>query len=386
METKAIEQRLGFVHDCESGQWTMAELCERYRVSRPTGYKGLQRFREKGELGLLELSRGPNRCPHRTPTRVETLILDARREYGWGARKLRQVLAKRHPSLRWPALSTINEILGRHDLLRRRRGRRRWDHPGSVALPSERPNQIWPADFKGQFKTRDGRYCYPLTVTDHFSRCLLLCQGLRSVKAEDAKPAFRRLFREVGLPEAIRTDNGAPFASHAIQGLSPLNVWWMKLGIVHQRIHPSSPQEIGSHERMHRELKRETVWPAATNLRSQQARFDRFRARYNEERPHEGIANEVPASRWRPSLRPYPERITTPDYPSHMEVSRVNTAGNFQLRGNPHFLTHALCGEYVGLESVGEGLWNIVFYKTLIGRIDQQTGIVSSATEYAYEV
>jgi hypothetical protein len=280
----------------------------------------------------------------------------------------------------------VNEILSRHDLLRRRRGRRRWEHPGSVPLVTGRPNQVWPADFKGHFKTRDGRYCYPLTVTDHFSRSLLLCQGLRSTKTEDAQNAFQRLFREVGLPEAIRTDNGAPFASRGIQGLSRLSVWWMKLGIVPQRIQPSSPQENGSHERMHRELKRETVVPAAANLRRQQERFDRFRERYNERRPHEGIANEVPASRWQPSPRPYPEHPVPPDYPPHMEVSRVNEGGTFQLRGTPCFLTNALCGELIGLEPVGEGLWNILFFNTLIGRIDERTRIVSSATPYAYEV
>jgi putative transposase len=203
---------------------------------------------------------------------------------------------------------------------------------------------------------------------------------------EDAQGAFRRLFQEVGLPEAIRTDNGAPFASCGIQGLSRLNVWWMKLGIVHQRIQPASPQENGSHERMHRELKRETVAPPAVNLRGQQRVFDRFRQRYNDQRPHEGIANEVPAARWKPSPRPYPERPAAPEYPSHMEVSTVNDGGTFQLRGRPCFLTTALCGELVGLEPVGEGLWNIVFYTTLIGRIDERTRIVSSATEYAYEL
>jgi transposase InsO family protein len=245
---------------------------------------------------------------------------------------------------------------------------------------------VWPADFKGHFKTKDGRYCYPLTVTDHFSRSLLLCDGLRSTKTEDTQNAFQRLFREVGLPEAIRTDNGAPFASPGIQGLSRLNVWWMKLGIVHQRISPASPQENGSHERMHRELKRETVVPAAANLRSQQERFDRFRARYNDQRPHEAIANEVPAARWRPSPRPYPERLAQPEYPSHMEVRTVYENGAFPLRQRLCFLTTALRGELIGLESVGEGLWNIVFYNTLIGRIDEQTRIVSSATPYAYEV
>jgi transposase InsO family protein len=279
METNPTEQRLCFARDYESGQWSMVELCERYGVTRPTGYKWVQRYRDEGEAGLLERARVPRSCPHRTPARIEELILAARREYGWGAKKLLQVLARRHAKLPWPARSTVNEILERHGKLRKNRRRKKWSHPGAAPLETERPNQVWPADFKGQFKTRDGRYCFPLTVTDHFSRTLLLCKGLPSVKTQGAKPALRRLFQAVGLPEAIRTDNGVPFASTGIHGLCALNVWWMKLGIVHQRIPPSSPQENGAHERMHRELKRETARPPASHLRGQQRKFDRFRQR-----------------------------------------------------------------------------------------------------------
>jgi transposase InsO family protein len=261
------------------------------------------------------------------PARIEELILAACKQYGWGAKKLLQVLRSRHPRPSWPARSTVNEILDRHGKLRKNRRRRKRSHPGAAALETVRPNQVWPADFKGQFKTRDGRYCFPLTVTDHFSRSLLLCKGLPSVRTEGAKPAFRRLFQEIGLPEAIRTDNGAPFASTGIHGLCEMNVWWMQLGIVHQRIPPSSPQENGTHERMHRELKRETARPAASNLRGQQRKFDLFRQRYNEDRPHEGIDDQVPASRWQPSPRPYPSRITPPEYPGQMEVRRVTSTG-----------------------------------------------------------
>ena len=183
----------------------------------------------------------------------------ARHEYGWGAKKLLRVLRTRHPRERWPARSTVNAILERHGLLQKHRRRQTWAHPGAVAVVTHRPNQVWPADFKGQFRTGNGHYCYPLTITDHFSRRVMACHGLRSVKTVEAKPVFRALFREVGLPEAIRTDNGAPFASTGIHGLAALNVWWMQLGIVHQRITPASPQENGTHERMHRELKRETA-------------------------------------------------------------------------------------------------------------------------------
>jgi transposase InsO family protein len=275
----------------------------------------------------------PKTSPQQTPAWIEQQILDARAQYGWGAKKLRQVLSGRYPTESWPARSTINAILDRKGKLRKQRRRRKWEHPGAAALITERPNQVWPVDFKGQFRTLDGRYCYPLTVSDHYSRSVLLCKALPSVRTKGAKPAFRRLFREIGLPEAIRSDNGAPFASTGIHGLCELNVWWMQLGIVHQRITPASPQENGAHERMHRELKRETTRPPASNLRGQQRKFDLFRDRYNEERPHDGIGGELPAERWTPSPRPYPERIGLPEYPSHLEVRRVSHARMLPAQG-----------------------------------------------------
>ncbi len=216
-----------------------------------------------------------------------------------------------------------------------------------------------------------------MTVTDHFSRALLVCRGLRSVKTALAQPVFRALFREVGLPDAIRTDNGAPFASTGIHGLSTLNVWWMQLGIVHQRILPASPQENGQHERMHRELKRETTRPAASSLRAQERRFERFRRRYNDERPHEGIGDRTPASLWTPSSRDYPERIAAPIYPPHMEVRRVSTAGTFRLHTRQPFLSQTLKNEDIGLEEVGDGIWNIVYYRTLLGKIDERSLLIT---------
>jgi transposase InsO family protein len=377
METNVMKERLAFVHDLESGHWSMTELCERYGVSRPTGYKWLARHQAGGGADLVDRSRAPQTCPHRTSETLEALIIAARREYGWGAKKLLRVLRTRHPSRVWPARSTVNAILDRHTLLHRNRRRRKWDHPGAVPMTTQRPNQIWPADFKGQFRMGDGQYCYPLTVTDHFSRRLLTCHGLRSVKTVDAKPIFRALFREVGLPDAIRTDNGAPFASTGIHGLAALNVWWMQLGIVHQRITPASPQENGTHERMHRELKRETARPAAHSLRAQQRRFDAFCRRYNEERPHEGIADRTPSSLWCPSPRPYPEHRTYPEYPPHMEIRRVSTAGTFRLQSRQPFLSHALSGEDIGLEEIDDGIWNIVYYSTLLGKIDERTARIT---------
>ena len=379
METNPVEERRAFVRDHESGQWSMTELCQRYRITRPTGYMWIDRYEQYGAAGLVERSRAPRACPHRTPRELERRILALREKYGWGAKKLLQVLGKRESDIAWPARSTVNAILERHGKLRRNRRHRRWAHPGAAPLQTQRANQVWPADFKGQFKTRDGRYCYPLTVTDHYSRKLLLCRGLPSVRTDGAKPAFRRLFRQVGLPEAIRTDNGAPFASTGIHGLCELNVWWMRIGIVHQRIRPSSPQENGQHERMHKDLKRETTRPPAASLEGQQGRFDRFQRRYNDERPHDGIDGDLPSERWKPSPRSYPEHIAAPEYPSHLEVRRVSAAGTFRLKARQPFLSNALADEHVGLEEVGDGIWNIVYYSTLLGRIDERTGRITGA-------
>jgi len=376
METHAQDQRQQFVDALTSGQWSMSEVCARFGISRPTGYKWLARAREGGERALVDRSHAAHGCPHRVAPRLEGLIVAARQQYGWGARKLRQVLGTRHPTEQWPAISTVNAVLARHQLLRRHRRRTAWRHPGCAPLRTTAPNQVWPADFKGQFKTGDGVYCYPLTVTDHFSRSLLVCRGLSSIRATDVRSVLLALFRAVGLPEAIRTDNGAPFVTGAL-GLSALSVWWMQLGIVHQRIRPARPQENGTHERMHRELKRETAWPPAATRGAQQQRFDAFRRRYNTDRPHEALGDQVPAAHWRPSGRSYPARPPRPGYPAVMEVRRVSDRGTVSWGGRAVFLSETLRGEYLGFEEVADGIWNIVYFTTLLGRIDMRTGHVT---------
>jgi transposase InsO family protein len=210
METNVVKERVAFVRDLESGHWSMTELCERYGVTRPTGYKWLARHQAGGRPALTDRSRAPQRCPHRTSDALEGFIIAARLEYGWGAKKLLRVLRTRHPSRAWPARSTVNAVLERHMLLHKNRRRRKWAHPGAIPIATQRPNQVWPADFKGQFRTGDGQYCYPLTVTDHFSRRVLACHGLRSVKTEGAKPVFRTLFRAVGLPDATARTTARP--------------------------------------------------------------------------------------------------------------------------------------------------------------------------------
>ena len=377
MHTNVLEQRQRFVRDALSGHWAMSELCERYGVSRPTGYTWLARYREGGDGALLDRSRAPQRCPHHTAPVLEARVVAARRKYGWGARKLRRRLQDEAPQIAWPSRSTMQDILARHGLVRAYRPRRAWAHPGHAPVQTVRPNQVWPTDFKGQCQTGDGQPCYPLTVTDHFSRRLLACQGLPAITAAATRAVFVTLFRAVGLPDAIRTDNGMPFASPGIHGLSRLNVWWMQLGIVHQRIRPASPQENGTHERMHRELKRETMRPAAGSRSAQQRRFNAFQHRYNEERPHEGIGDRTPNTLWTPSPRPYPDVAGKPEYPAALDVRRVSRGGTISWQGVLVFLSEVLQGEEVALEEVEDGIWNIIYYTTLLGRWEARTGLLT---------
>lgn len=378
-ETNPMLERHHFVLDYDSGHWTMTELCARYGVSRNTGYKWLERYHHGGPASLQDQSRAPRSCPHQTPDKLVRLILAEHARHGWGARKVLKRLRTRFPHHSWPARSTVFDILERHGCVTPRRRRRRWKHPGAAPLRTTAPNQVWTIDFKGHFKTGNGVYCYPLTIVDHFSRYLLCCQGALDVKGEHVKPRMIRLFRECGLPDAIRSDNGAPFASNGIHGLNRLNVWWLQLGITHQRITPAHPQENGAHERMHRTLKARATKPAAANLNAQQRAFNTFQHTYNQVRPHEALDDETPASCWTPSRRPYPERIARPEYPPHLEVRRVSNAGTFRLNAQQPFLSQALNGETIGLEEIQDGLWSILYYDTLLGRYDEHTHTITGA-------
>ena len=366
-ETNPMLERHHLAQDLESGQWTMTELCERYGISRITGYKWLQRYRQHGVQGLHDHSRTPRSSPHRTPDDLVALILREHSRFGWGARKIWRRLRTR---------STIFDILGRHDRVRHRR-RHSWKHPGRVPITTIGPNQIWTIDFKGHFRMRNGICCYPLTIIDHFSRYLLCCQALPDVGGPGVKPHLRQLFRTSGLPEAIRTDNGAPFASTGIHGLNRLNVWRLQPSITHQRIIPGSPHENGALERLHRTLKARSTRPPAANRNPQQRVFNSFQRTYNEPRPHKALDDETPATRWPP--RPYPERIAPPEYPRHFEVRRVSNAGTFRLPFGQHLPSQALNGESVGLEEVDDRIWNVIYYDTLLGRFDERTHTITGA-------
>src|SRR5215207_2295682 len=307
-ESGPMEERLQFVRDALRDRFTMSELCARYGVSRRVGYKWLARYEAEGRAGLADRSHVPHHCPHKIRPSLAELLIAARVAHPhWGARKLLAVLARQHPRMQhWPAASTVADLLARRGLVQKRRSRRPSVHPGVVRPVTVAPNDLWTADFKGQFRTGDGHYCFPLTLADQHTRYLLACRGLRSTQTVTAKPIFERAFREYGLPLAIRTDNGVPFATQAIHGLSYLNVWWMRLGILHQRSRPGCPQDNGAHERMHRTLKRQAIKPVRGSCAAQQRNFDAFRHEYNDERPHERLHQETPVSQHRPSARPYP--------------------------------------------------------------------------------
>jgi transposase InsO family protein len=351
------------------GLYSMTELCARFGVSRKTGYKWLARFTAHGWDGLADHSRRPHACPRHTTAAVEAALVQLRQTHPhWGPKKLVALLARSQPDLALPAPSTVGTILRRHDLVAARPHRRKPTHPGRSSVVAAEPNAVWQADYKGEFRLGNGQYCYPLTVTDAYSRYLLACQSRRSTATEGAQPVFQRLFAEYGLPGAIRTDNGAPFATPALGGLSRLSVWWIKLGIQHQRIEPGHPEQNGRHERLHRTLKAETTRPPAPDEVGQQARFDGFREEFNTERPHEALAQETPRTHYRPATRSLPTHLPSPEYAGHLEIRRVGASGAIRWGGRSLFLSHVLVGEDVGLEEIDEGLWSVYFYQVLLGR------------------
>lgn len=373
-----MDQRLRFVTDALSDRFTMTELCARYGVSRRIGYKWVARFNEDGKRGLADRTRRPHVCPTQIRSGLAELLCEFRRTHpDWGARKLLRVLRDRHPEIEdWPAASTAADLLARRGLVHKRRRRRPHQHPGVIPIMTTAPNDLWTADFKGQFRTGNAVYCYPLTIADQHTRFLVACYGLLSTETVAAKPVFERAFGEYGLPRAIRTDNGVPFATQAIHGLSYLNVWWMRLGIQHQRIHPGSPQENGAHERMHRTLKRHAVKPVQRTCAGQQKRFDAFRREYNIERPHEALGQETPASRYTASRRPYPARLPVLEYPGHFLVKRVTDAGTFRFQHRLLYIANALVDQHIGLEETDDGVWSIYFNTVLIATLDERDYII----------
>ena len=373
METEPVTERMEFVMRVKSGLYTMAEACRRSGVSRKTGYKIWNRYESEGVDGLRDQSRRPHRSPTRTPEEIEELIVDLRTKHtDWGPKKLSKILSSRFPDVEFPAKSTIAAILKRRGLVEEPKRRRIHTHPGKPFIEATMPNDLWTTDFKGEFKTGDGVYCYPLTVADQVARYLLACEGLPSTRTVGVRPIFEKLFRENGLPNGILSDNGSPFASRSIHGLTALNVWWMQLGIRHFRIEPGKPQQNGRHERMHRTLKAKTTRPPACDMPRQQILFDEFRHEFNEIRPHEALDQETPASVWKPSTRQMPDKIRRPEYPGHFRKRTVCDAGTFRFKGERIFITQAPEHQCIGLEETDDGVWSIYFYDSLLARVDEQ--------------
>lgn len=373
-EVTRMDERVRFVGDRHSGLYMFTELCERYGISRKTGYKWIQRYREQGVDGLKDRSRAAHRCPHRTPSSIQAQLVRARRSHPrWGPKKLVAWLAKRHPEVTWPALSTVGEILKRHGLVEPRVRRRRCWHPGRPVVEMSSVNDVWTVDFKGEFRMRDGQYCYPLTVVDGRSRYLLGCRARPSVSEQGSRPVFERLFRTFGLPSQILSDNGQPFASSGIGGLSKLSLWWVKLGIQPLRIERGHPEQNGRHERLHRTLKAETARPPRAHMAAQQQAFWRFRREYNEHRPHEALEQETPASIYHCSQTPYPKKLSPVEYPQHYEVRRVGPSGSFNWRSERTFLGKVFRGEDLGLKEIDDGIWSVYFGPLILGRWDERS-------------
>lgn len=357
-----VEQRLRFVMEWRRQEFSLAELCRQYEITRPTGYKWLERYTAEGLAGLRDRSRAPQAHPNQTPEGVEQQVLAVRAQYPlWGARKIRAHLQRRGCCGPVPATSTIGLILKEHGLTVARPRRVRAGRGGEGLVEADGPNRVWCADFKGWFRTGDGRRCDPLTISDGYSRYLLRCQAVQGEDTLHAKPVFEAAFREYGLPERLRTDNGAPFGSNGDTGLTGLAVWWIQLGIWPERIRPGQPQENGRHERLHLTLKQATAAPPAASRREQQRRFDRFRQEYNDERPHEALGQVPPAEFYGPSPRAWPRKLPEVSYGPDVAVRWVEPGGRIRWRGQRVFISHALAGEPVGLEQIGEEAWRVSF-------------------------
>ena len=371
-EMSPMEQRLDFVREYESELFTMTDLAAQYGISRKTGYLWLERHEAEGTLGLVDRSRRPHHSPQATdPEVIEMLVRIRQRHPLWGAKKLLAVAARREPAADWPARSTVCAHLKARGLVAARRRRRPPVDVPSPRGPITRANEVWTADFKGEFLTGDRRYCYPLTVRDGFSRFVLRCDALACHTLAVTRPRFERAFAEYGLPDRLRSDNGPPFGGPGLGRLSALAVWWIRLGIVPERIEPGHPEQNGSHEQFHAVLKAHTARPPAATATAQQRRFTRFCAEYNHERPHEALAQEVPATHYQPSPRALPRRVPPLAYPGHAEIRRVDQNG-YVSRRQPLFVSAALAREDVAFEEVDDGIWTVTFATVVLGRFDER--------------
>jgi putative transposase len=373
-----MDERLKFVARLLDGE-KMAVMCREFDISRKTGYKIFSRYKDCGLEGLTDRSRRPYRHGMRLPFQIEKLIVQLKQDHpSWGAPKIREKIRRLHREITLPAISTVHAVLDRNGLVTRRR-KRRYKPEGTALSPAQQPNELWCADYKGEFMLADKRYCYPLTVTDFASRYLISCDALSSTKERYAFTVFERVFKDFGLPKAIRTDNGVPFASpNAMFGLSKLSVWWLRLGIDIERIKPGRPQQNGRHERMHLTLKKEATKPAAKNFLQQQGKFDRFIEEFNQERPHEAIGMKYPAEIYTPSLKPY-KGLSDLEYPFHDRTITVTCCGRICIGRRKINLSTVFAGQNVGIKEVSDKIWLVSFMKYDLGFFDQEAGRVECA-------
>ncbi len=378
METNVHEERMKFVIAWKQGDWTMTDLCYEFGISRVTGYKYISQYEQQGLEGLMDKSRAPKSQPHAVDEEMIRRILSCREEHKtWGARKLLASLkCKYHRVNEWPCPATIGRILKRNGMIKTPKKRTRKTVKNFPLSHVSGPNDVWCADYKGHFTVGNGKRCDPLTVTDAYSRFLLGCKIVPKTDTRNAQKVFTAVFREHGMPFAIRTDNGSPFASQSIAGLSQLSVWWLKLGIHLERIEPGKPQQNGRHERMHKTLKQCTALPPHSSLEAQQEAFDKFREEYNFHRPHEALDNYFPSDLYKDSIRDFPEKLKEIAYPTNMVVETVSEMGTIYYGGYRIFISSALIGEPIGLEDIDDRHLRINFCSTVIGILDSFTGKV----------
>jgi transposase InsO family protein len=364
------EEKLRFIYGRVEGE-SMTELCHRFGISRETGYVWLRRFHQTGLDGLTPLSRATHRHANQTPRDIEEMILELRQAHmRWGPRKLKWILERNEPWRTWPASSTIGSLLKREGLVVARKKRFRTAPYTEPLAHANAANRVWCADFKGWFRTSDGERIDPLTISDAYSRYLLRCQAVEKTDTARVQAIFEAAFREYGMPQAIRTDNGPPFASRAVAGLSRLAVWWIKLGITPERIEAGHPEQNGRHERMHRTMKQETADPPAANRRAQQRKMDQFREDYNQVRPHEALEMQTPAAIYQPSPRIFPARLPEPEYPATMIERGVRHHGNFRWKRHDVFLSEVFWGERIGLLPEDDRWFTIYFAEIPVARFD----------------
>jgi putative transposase len=373
-----MDERLKFVARLLDGE-KMAVLCREFEISRKTGYKIYSRYKDCGVEGLTDRSRRPYRHARQLPFQIEKAIVQLKQEHpSWGAPKIRERLRRKHSEIHCPAISTVHAILDRNGLVKRRR-RRRYKAEGTALSRPSSPNDLWCADYKGEFMLADRRYCYPLTISDFASRYLLGCEALSTTSTMFAYSVFERAFKDFGLPRAIRTDNGSPFASaNSLFGLTKLSVWWLRLGIDLERIKPGHPEQNGRHERMHLTLKKEATKPAAKNFLQQQGKFDQFIRVFNEERPHQALNMRCPAELYRPSPRPY-SGLPELEYPFHDRTITVTRCGRICMGPLKINLSQAFAGQRVGVKQVADKIWLVSFMSYDLGFFDHETCRIESA-------